>query len=173
MREPPSIKAPGRMGHSPLGTTAGASHAGNFGPRGPFRTPPGRFTAPGVPRPIATGMPSGHCPGPQKVATSGCAQLNAVVALLEEASLAGAQFLFAYLSRRPAPCGDRPGAWHGARLSRGPPDLALHRTRGPWPYRILPLLVSGFSRLPRRTLVGGAVGLGAAVSIFVGMVEVS
>ena len=100
--------------------------------------------------------------------------LNAVVALLEEASLAGAQFLFAYLSGGPAPFAVT-APEHGTVLAfRVVPQILLFTVLAGlgWHWRILPLLVSGFSRLLRRTLkVGGAVGLGAAVSIFVGMVE--
>lgn len=41
-----------------------------------------------------------------------------------------------------------------------------------WHYRVLPLVVRGFSYVLRRSLgVGGAVGLSAAANIFIGMVE--
>jgi len=100
--------------------------------------------------------------------------LNAVVALLEESSLAGAQFLFAYLSGGPAPF-DIAHPENGTVLAfRVVPQILLFTVLAGlgWHWRILPWLVSGFSRLLRKTLkVGGAVGLGAAVSIFVGMVE--
>jgi CNT family concentrative nucleoside transporter len=100
--------------------------------------------------------------------------LNAVVALLEESSLAGAQFLFAYLSGGPAPF-DVAHPENGTVLAfRVVPQILLFTVLAGlgWHWRILPWLVSGFSRLLRKTLkVGGAVGLGAAVSIFVGMVE--
>ncbi|MDA0955709.1 MAG: nucleoside:proton symporter, partial [Proteobacteria bacterium] len=97
--------------------------------------------------------------------------LNAVVALLEESSLAGAQFLFAYLSGGPAPF-DVAHPENGTVLAfRVVPQILLFTVLAGlgWHWRILPWLVSGFSRLLRKTLkVGGAVGLGAAVSIFVG-----
>lgn len=100
--------------------------------------------------------------------------LNAVVALLEESSLAGAQFLFAYLSGGPTPF-DVAHPENGTVLAfRVVPQILLFTVLAGlgWHWRILPWLVSGFSRLLRKTLkVGGAVGLGAAVSIFVGMVE--
>ena len=104
----------------------------------------------------------------------GLLSLNAVVALLEEASLAGAQFLFAYLSGGPTPF-TVTAPENGTVLAfRVVPQILLFTVLAGlgWHWRILPLLVSGFSRLLRKTLkVGGAVGLGAAVSIFVGMVE--
>ncbi|MSR12480.1 MAG: nucleoside:proton symporter, partial [Gammaproteobacteria bacterium] len=41
-----------------------------------------------------------------------------------------------------------------------------------WHYRILPLIVQGFSKVLRRSMgVSGAVGLSAAANIFIGMVE--
>ncbi len=100
--------------------------------------------------------------------------LNAVVALLEESSLAGAQFLFAYLSGGPTPF-DVAHPENGTVLAfRVVPQILLFTVLAGlgWHWRVLPWLVSGFSRLLRKTLkVGGAVGLGAAVSVFVGMVE--
>ncbi|MGB0722679.1 MAG: NupC/NupG family nucleoside CNT transporter [Gammaproteobacteria bacterium] len=100
--------------------------------------------------------------------------LNAAVSALLESTQAGTRFVFGYLAG-----GDTP--WlHGSNSSSfilGIQALPLILVMSAlsallFHWRVLPVLVRGFAWGLRRTLgVNGALGLGAAANIFVGMVE--
>lgn len=100
--------------------------------------------------------------------------LNGVLLALEKASLAGTSFVFGYLGGGPLPFGEsHPGASFVLAFRALPLILvvgALSALLFYW--RILPLVVKGFSRLLEKTMgVGGAVGVSASANVFVGMIE--
>jgi CNT family concentrative nucleoside transporter len=100
--------------------------------------------------------------------------LNRAVGAIDEATQAGASFVFGYLAGSSVPFEQRPGASSFILAFRALPIVlvasALSSLLFYW--RVLPWLVRGFSRLLERTMgLGGAVGLAAAANVFVGMVE--
>ncbi len=100
--------------------------------------------------------------------------LNKMVTAIESATTAGTSFVFGYLGGAPSPFEvTSPGATFLFAF-RGLPLIvvvsALSSLLFYW--RILPILVQAFSWVLRKTMgLRGAVGLGAAANIFVGMVE--
>ena len=102
------------------------------------------------------------------------AALNEAVLVLQEATRAGTAFVFGYLGGGPLPFEEtQPGASFVLAFRALPLILVVSALAALLTYwRILPLLIRGLSMLLERSLgVGGAVGLGAAANIFVGMVE--
>ncbi|MEZ5488881.1 MAG: nucleoside transporter C-terminal domain-containing protein [Gammaproteobacteria bacterium] len=104
--------------------------------------------------------------------------INQAVAAIVSATEAGTLFVFGYLGGDPANVAypfsvDDPGAAVILAFRILPLILVFTVLSAIlWHYRILPLIVQGFSLLLRRSLgVSGAVGLGAAANVFVGMVE--
>jgi CNT family concentrative nucleoside transporter len=100
--------------------------------------------------------------------------LNGAILALEEATSAGATFVFGYLGGPPAPFEvTRPGADFILAFRALPLILVISALSALLFYwRIMPLLVKGFAWLLQRSMgIGGALGLGAAANIFVGMVE--
>ncbi len=102
------------------------------------------------------------------------ASLNNAVVALQNATEAGTSFVFGYLGGGPLPFEETAVGGSLVLAFRALPLLivvsALTSLLAYW--RILPLIVKGFSLLFERTLgVGGAVSLSAAANIFVGMVE--
>jgi CNT family concentrative nucleoside transporter len=100
--------------------------------------------------------------------------LNRVVTALENSTLAGATALFGYLSGGETPFEITNPAANYMLAFRGLPLVlfmsALSALLFYW--RVLPVVVKGFSWALRKTLrIGGAEGLGVAANIFVGMVE--
>jgi concentrative nucleoside transporter, CNT family len=100
--------------------------------------------------------------------------LNELILALDRATAAGTGFVFGYLGGGALPFPEAfPGASFVLAFRALPLVLvvsALSALLFHW--RILPLLVRAFSWLLHRTLqVGGAVGVGAAANIFIGMVE--
>jgi len=100
--------------------------------------------------------------------------LNDGVVALQSATEAGASFVFGYLGGAPLPFEETEAGSSLALAFRSLPLIivvsALTALLTYW--RILPLIVRGFSVLLTRSLgVGGAVGLASAANIFVGMVE--
>ncbi|MEY2631563.1 MAG: hypothetical protein RIR00_217 [Pseudomonadota bacterium] len=100
--------------------------------------------------------------------------LNAAAEAIEQATRAGTAFVFGYLGGGPAPFDPtHPEASFVLAFRALPLVLvvsALSALLFHW--RLLPLLVRGFSLLLEKTLgIGGAVGLGAAANVFLGMVE--
>lgn len=100
--------------------------------------------------------------------------LNQAILSLDEATRVGASFVFGYLGGGPAPFEViSPGADFILAFRALPIILVVSALSSLLFYwRILPLLVNGFSWLLQRSMgIGGALGLGAAANIFVGMVE--
>jgi concentrative nucleoside transporter, CNT family len=100
--------------------------------------------------------------------------LNDLILALQEATLAGTAFVFGYLGGGAAPFEVTAPAHQFILAFRALPLVlvmsALSALLFYW--RVLPWLVGGFSWLLQRSLgIGGALGLGAAANIFVGMVE--
>ena len=100
--------------------------------------------------------------------------LNALVLTLQQATDAGTSFVFGYLGGGPLPFEEtQPGASFVLAFRALPLILvvsALTAVLTCW--RILPWIVRGFALGLEKTLgVGGAVGLGTAANVFVGMVE--
>jgi CNT family concentrative nucleoside transporter len=102
------------------------------------------------------------------------AALNQLVLALQQATEAGTGFVFGHLGGGPAPY-ELAHPEHSFVLAfRALPLVlvigALSALLFHW--RVLPLLVRGLAWLLRRSLgVGGALGLGAAANVFIGMVE--
>lgn len=100
--------------------------------------------------------------------------LNRAVFLLEEATKAGTSFVFGYIGGGPLPFDPKtPGATFIFALQALPIVLVVSALSSVLFYwRILPLVVKAFSRMLEKTMgIGGAVGLGAAANVFLGMVE--
>jgi CNT family concentrative nucleoside transporter len=100
--------------------------------------------------------------------------LNGAIGALEEATRAGTTFVFGYLGGPPLPFETtRPGADFILAFRALPLVLVMSALSALLFYwRVLPLVVRGFSWLLERSMgIGGALGLGAAANIFVGMVE--
>ncbi|MEK6814297.1 MAG: nucleoside transporter C-terminal domain-containing protein [Nitrospirota bacterium] len=100
--------------------------------------------------------------------------LNNVLLAIEKAAQAGTSFVFGYLGGGPLPFGEsHPGASFVLAFRALPLILvvgALSALLFHW--RVLPLIVKGFSRLLEKTMgVGGAVGVSASANVFVGMIE--
>lgn len=101
-------------------------------------------------------------------------RLNDAVAVLEQATRAGTSFVFGYLGGGTLPFAESyPGSSFVLAFRALPLVLvigALSALLFHW--RLLPAVVRGFAWLLRRTMgIGGAVGVSAAVNVFVGMVE--
>ncbi len=100
--------------------------------------------------------------------------LNEAVSAIEKATQAGTAFAFGYLGGGPAPfAATHPEASFVFAFRALPLILVVSALSSLLFYwRILPVVVKAFSRLLEKTLgIGGAVGLGAAANVFVGMVE--
>lgn len=105
---------------------------------------------------------------------SGILALNAVVEAIETATRAGAAFVFGFLGGGEPPF--EPTAEGALYLFafRVLPQILVFSVLVAllWYWRVLPLVVRGVGWALQRTLgVGGAVGTGAAASVFLGMVE--
>ncbi len=100
--------------------------------------------------------------------------LNGAVILLEESTKAGTSFVFGYLGGGPLPFTQNPGESTFIFGLQALPIVlvvsALSSLLFYW--RVLPVVVKAFSWMLRKTMgIGGAVGLGAAANVFLGMVE--
>ncbi len=100
--------------------------------------------------------------------------LNQVLLSLQEATRAGTSFVFGFLGGGEIPFAEKEGVSSFILAFQALPLLlvmsALSALLFYW--RVLPLVVRGFAFVLEKTLgVGGALGLGAAANIFVGMVE--
>ena len=100
--------------------------------------------------------------------------LNAVVSAVDQATQAGTSFVFGYLGggSSPFPVSDESALFLLA--FRAIPLILVFSVLSAlgWHWRILPWIIRGISKLLQRSMkVGGGVGLGAAASIFIGMVE--
>jgi CNT family concentrative nucleoside transporter len=102
------------------------------------------------------------------------AALNDLVLILQKATEAGASFVFGYLGGGPLPFEEtQPGASFVLAFRALPLIIVVSALTAVLTYwRILPWIVRGFAVVLEKTLgVGGAVGLGTAANVFVGMVE--
>lgn len=100
--------------------------------------------------------------------------LNNVVLALESATEAGTSFVFGYIGGGAPPFLLKdPGANFILAFQALPLVLVIGALSGLLFYwRILPYIVRGFSFLLQKTMnIGGALGLGASTTIFLGMVE--
>jgi CNT family concentrative nucleoside transporter len=100
--------------------------------------------------------------------------LNNVVLALESATRAGTSFVFGYIGGGAPPfLLQDPGSNFILAFQALPLVLVIGALSGLLFYwRILPYIVRGFSFLLQKTMnVGGALGLGASTTIFLGMVE--
>ena len=100
--------------------------------------------------------------------------LNDAVAALEKATQAGAVFVFGYLAGPPLPFAEsHPGASFVLALQALPLVLTISALASLLFYwGILQRITAAFAWLLRRVMgIGGALALGAAVHVFVGMVE--
>jgi len=100
--------------------------------------------------------------------------LNSIVLALEEATKAGTSFVFGYIGGGPAPFAEKEG---GSSFILALQSLPLILVIGAlasllFYWRILPLVVRFFSFLLRKAMnIGGALGLGTATTLFLGMIE--
>jgi len=102
------------------------------------------------------------------------AALNDLVLVLQNATAAGASFVFGFLGGGPLPFEEtQPGASFVLAFRALPLIIVISALTAVLTYwRILPWIVRGFAFLLEKFLgVGGAVGLGTAANVFVGMVE--
>ena len=106
------------------------------------------------------------------------ATINQGVSAIVAATEAGTLFIFGYLGGGPANVAypysvDEPGATFILAFRVLPLILFFTVLSAIlWHWRILPLIIRGFSFVLRRSMgVSGAVGVGAAANIFIGMVE--
>ncbi|MFO8047475.1 MAG: nucleoside transporter C-terminal domain-containing protein [Desulfosudaceae bacterium] len=102
--------------------------------------------------------------------------LNRVVLALEESTQAGTSFVFGYLGGGQAEFPfevTNPGATFILAFQSLPLVLIMSALSALFFYwKVLPLIVKGFSRLLQKTVgLGGAEGVGVSANIFVGMVE--
>jgi CNT family concentrative nucleoside transporter len=100
--------------------------------------------------------------------------LNDVVVALQTASEAGSSFVFGYLGGGPLPFEEtKVGASFVLAFRALPLVIVISALTALLTYwRILPVIVNALSTILQRSLgIGGAVGLGTAANVFVGMVE--
>jgi CNT family concentrative nucleoside transporter len=100
--------------------------------------------------------------------------LNVVVTLIDDATTAGTSFVFGYLGGGELPFAEPyAGASFVLAFKALPIILVMSALSALLFYwRVLPAVVRGFSFVLRRAMnVGGALGVGMASNIFVGMVE--
>ena len=100
--------------------------------------------------------------------------LNKVTEALSAATLAGCSFLFGYLGGGPLPFAPAPGAstWIFAFVSLPMIIVLIALSAVLFHWGILQHVVRGFSFLLRKSMgLGGALGVGVAANVFMGMVE--
>ncbi len=100
--------------------------------------------------------------------------LNRAVEILDRATTAGTTFVFGYLGGGRLPFAEtEPGASFVFAAKALPIVLVVSALSSVLFYwRVLPWIVRGFSWMLRRTMnIGGAVAVGAAANVFLGMVE--
>ena len=101
-------------------------------------------------------------------------KINGAVQALQEATRTGTSFVFGYIGGGPLPFTESyPGAAFTLAFQALPLILVVSALAALlFHWRILPAVVRGFSLLLERSLgIGGAVGVGVAANIFIGMVE--
>ncbi|MEW8192858.1 MAG: nucleoside transporter C-terminal domain-containing protein [Candidatus Thiodiazotropha sp.] len=101
-------------------------------------------------------------------------QLNQILLAVQQATEAGTSFVFGYLGGAESPFPESDGASSFILAFRALPLVLLISALSAllFYWRILPLVVRFFSWLLQKSLgISGALGLGAAANVFVGMVE--
>jgi CNT family concentrative nucleoside transporter len=104
----------------------------------------------------------------------GLFRLNGVVGALTQATGAGTSFIFGYLGGGPAPFAvTHPANMINLAFGILPLVMVISALSAIlWHWRILPTIVHGMAVVLKRTLgLGGAVGLGAAATVFLGNIE--
>ncbi len=107
-------------------------------------------------------------------ARAGLLSLNTVVDALAAATRAGTSFVFGYLGGgRPPFAIANTGGLTSFAFQVLPLVIVISALAALlWHWRILPLIVGGFAWVLRKSMgVGGAIGLGAAATVFLGMIE--
>ncbi|WP_034641587.1 NupC/NupG family nucleoside CNT transporter [Desulfovibrio inopinatus] len=134
------------------------------------RTPPWRIIVSGLALQFTIALLMLKAPGFEQIFL----WLNNLVHALEDATRAGTSFVFGYIGGGPLPFSENaPGASFVLAFQALPLVLIVGAlTSLLYYWRILPIVVRGFSFLLRRTMgIGGALGVGTAANIFLGMIE--
>jgi concentrative nucleoside transporter, CNT family len=100
--------------------------------------------------------------------------LNGVVDALVAATKAGTSFVFGYAGGGPTPFTvSNPQAMTSFAFQILPLVIVISALAALlWHWRVLPVIVGGFAWCLRKTMgIGGAIGLGSAATIFLGMIE--
>jgi CNT family concentrative nucleoside transporter len=100
--------------------------------------------------------------------------LNRVVDALSAATLAGSSFVFGYVGGGGPPFEVTKAQNMGSLAFQALPLVLVISAVSAllWHWRVLPVIVKGFAYALQRTMaIGGAVGLGSASTIFLGMIE--
>jgi CNT family concentrative nucleoside transporter len=100
--------------------------------------------------------------------------LNGIVDALAAATKAGTSFVFGYTGGAPAPFAvTNPAGMTSFAFQILPLVIVISALAALlWHWRILPIVVNGFAWGLRKTMgIGGAIGLGASATIFLGMIE--
>ena len=108
------------------------------------------------------------------VIRDGLFRLNGVVGALTQATGAGTSFIFGYLGGGPAPFAvTHPANMINLAFGILPLVMVISALSAIlWHWRILPAIVHGMAVVLKRALgLGGAVGLGAAATVFLGNIE--
>jgi len=109
-----------------------------------------------------------------EVARNALFSLNGVVDALMQATKAGTSFVFGYVGGASAPFTvTNPAGLASFAFQILPLVIVISAVAALlWHWRILPVVVNAFAWVLRKTLgIGGAVGLGAAATVFLGMIE--
>jgi CNT family concentrative nucleoside transporter len=105
---------------------------------------------------------------------AGLLSLNGAVDAIQAATAKGSSFVFGYVASGPAPFTvTNPNAVVTIAFTVLPIVIVMSALSALlWHWRILPVVVSGFAWALERTMkIGGALGLGCASNIFLGMIE--
>jgi CNT family concentrative nucleoside transporter len=109
-----------------------------------------------------------------EIARNALFSLNGIVDALMQATRAGTSFVFGYVGGAPAPFSVNNASGLTSFAFEILPLVIVISALAAllWHWRILPVVVNSFAWVLRKTLgIGGAVGLGAAATLFLGMIE--
>ena len=108
------------------------------------------------------------------VARNALFSLNGIVDALMAATKAGTSFVFGYVGGAPAPFAvTSPAGMTSFAFGILPLVIVISALAALlWHWCVLPVVVNAFAWVLRKTLgIGGAVGLGSAATVFLGMIE--
>jgi concentrative nucleoside transporter, CNT family len=108
------------------------------------------------------------------VARNALFSLNGIVDALMAATKAGTSFVFGYVGGAPAPFAvTSPAGMASFAFGILPLVIVISALAALlWHWRVLPIVINAFAWVLRKTLgIGGAVGLGSAATVFLGMIE--